>query len=91
MDRNFLLAVVLSMLVVTLWTSQQQRREPALAAIKREGERTSRLAASLLLLAQADAGQKLELRPVEMDEVLSDAYEQAQERTNGLTGMLKHC
>jgi signal transduction histidine kinase len=68
-----------------------QRREPALAAIKREGERTSRLAASLLLLAQADAGQKLELRPVELDEVLIEVYEQAQELTNSVSVLLKYC
>lgn len=68
-----------------------QRREPALAAIQREGERTSRLAASLLLLAQADAGQKLELKPVELDEVLIEVYEQAQKLTNGVSVMLKQC
>jgi signal transduction histidine kinase len=68
-----------------------QRREPALAAIKREGERTSRLAGSLLLLAQADAGQKLELKPVELDEVLIEVYEQAQELTNGVSVTLKQC
>lgn len=68
-----------------------QRRQPALAAIKREGERTSRLAAGLLLLAQADAGQKLELRPVELDEVLIEVYEQTYELTNGPHVVLEQC
>lgn len=68
-----------------------QRRQPALAAIKREGERTSRLAAGLLLLAQADAGQKLEFRPVELDEVLIEVYEQAQELANGPHVLLERC
>jgi signal transduction histidine kinase len=60
------------------------RRRSALASIKREGERTTRLAADLLLLAQADAGQNLELRPVDLDEVLVEVYEQAQGLTDGV-------
>lgn len=68
-----------------------RRRRPALTAIKREGERTSRLAAGLLLLAQADAGQKLELRPVELDEVVIEVYEQAQELANDAHIVLEQC
>jgi len=51
--------------------------DTVLMTIRREAERTSRLVAGLLLLAQADAGQKLELRPVELDEVLLETYEEA--------------
>lgn len=53
-----------------------ERRQQALRATQREGERTARLAANLLLLAQADAGQRLDLQPVALDEVLLDVYEQ---------------
>ena len=70
---------------------EPQRRKPALAAIKREGERTSRLAASLLLLAQADAGQKLILKPVELDEIVIEVYEQAQALTEGVPILLDDC
>jgi len=68
-----------------------QRRRQALASIRREGERTARLVADLLLLAQADAGQKLELRPVELDEVLIEVYEQAQGLANGMYVSLEQC
>ena len=68
-----------------------QRREPALAAIKREGERTARLAAGLLLLAQADAGQKLVLKRVDLDEIVIEVYEQVQTLTDGVPILLKHC
>lgn len=67
------------------------RRKQALNSIKREGERTSRLVADLLLLAQADAGQRLELRPIELDEILIEVYEQAQEFADGLHFVLDQC
>lgn len=52
--------------------------EKVFLAIRRETERTARLVAGLLLLAQADAGQRLALRPVDLDEVLIETYEEAQ-------------
>lgn len=64
------------------------RRAAALAAIKREGERTSRLVADLLLLAQADAGQQLERRPVELDAVLLEVYEQGRGLAEGVEVVL---
>lgn len=67
------------------------RRKQALSSIKREGERTSRLVADLLLLAQADAGQRLELRPIELDEILIEVYEQAQEFADGLHFVVDQC
>ncbi len=68
-----------------------QRRRQALASIKREGERTARLAAHLLLLAQADVGQKLQLRPMELDEVVLEVYEQAQTFANSTSILLNQC
>lgn len=68
-----------------------QRRRQALASIKREGERTARLTADLLLLAQADAGQRLELGPVYLDEILIEVYEQAQGLSDGVHVSLGQC
>lgn len=68
-----------------------QRRQQALTSIQREGERTARLAADLLLLAQADAGQKLELKPVELDEVLLEVYEQTLALAQGVRVSLGRC
>ena len=68
-----------------------QRHRQALASIRREGERTARLVADLLFLAQAEAGQKLELRPVELDEVLIDVYEQAQGLAKNVHVSLQQC
>lgn len=52
--------------------------EKVLVAVRREAERTARLVAGLLLLAQADAGQRLALSPVDLDEVLIETYEETQ-------------
>jgi signal transduction histidine kinase len=68
-----------------------RRRRSSLTSIKREGERTSRLAADLLLLAQADAGQNLELRPLELDEILVEVYEQVQGLTDGVFVLMGQC
>ncbi|MGB7203915.1 MAG: HAMP domain-containing sensor histidine kinase [Anderseniella sp.] len=68
-----------------------QRRRQALVAIKREGERTARLAANLLLMAQADAGQQLDLHPVALDEVLLEVYEQTVGLTNNMLITLEQC
>ena len=56
----------------------------AIRAIESDVNAMSRLVADLLLLAQADAGVKLELRPVELDTLLLDVYRQAQTLSNGV-------
>ena len=53
-------------------------RGDALRAIGDETARMRRLVNDLLLLAQADAGLKLNLQPVELDTLLLDVYRQAQ-------------
>lgn len=58
--------------------------------IEGETSRMSRLASDLLLLAQADAGVKLDLQPVEMDTLLLDVYRQARLMSNGQTIRLGH-
>ena len=51
-------------------------RGEALHAIGDETARMRRLVNDLLLLAQADAGLKLSLQPVELDTLLLDVYRQ---------------
>ncbi len=73
----------------------QQRNDPAaeeasLRAIQRETERTARLVSDLLLLAQADAGQKLDQQPVEMATLLLDVYQQAHVGSDGVGLALGH-
>lgn len=53
-------------------------RAIALDAIEVEVNRMSRLVADLLLVAQADAGMRLDKQPVEMDTLLLQVYRQAQ-------------
>ena len=53
-------------------------RAAALDAIEAEVSRMNRLVADLLLLAQAEAGMKLEKRPVEVDTLILEVYRQAQ-------------
>jgi two-component system OmpR family sensor kinase len=53
-------------------------RAAALDAIEAEVSRMNRLVADLLLLAQAEAGVKLEKRPVEVDTLILEVYRQAQ-------------
>lgn len=53
-------------------------RREAIGSIEAETNAMSRLVADLLLLAQADAGLKLELQPVELDTLLLEAYRHAQ-------------
>jgi two-component system OmpR family sensor kinase len=50
----------------------------ALDAIEAEVDRMSRLVSDLLLLAQAEAGMKLEKQPVELDTLILQVYRQAQ-------------
>ncbi len=61
-----------------------EARREAIRAIEAEIGAMSRLVADLLLLAQADAGVKLEFRPVELDTLLLDVYRQAQTLAQGV-------
>jgi two-component system, OmpR family, sensor kinase len=51
-------------------------------AIARESERMGRLVTDLLALARADAGQELVCRPLMLDAVLVDVYQQARLQTS---------
>lgn len=53
-------------------------RNEALRAIADETARMRRMVSDLLLLAQADAGLKLQRQPVELDTLLLEVYRQAQ-------------
>ncbi len=55
-----------------------EMRAQALQAIGDEAARMRRMVNDLLLLAQADAGLKLQRQPVEMDTLLLEVYRQAQ-------------
>ncbi|MCX7669523.1 MAG: cell wall metabolism sensor histidine kinase WalK, partial [Anaerolineae bacterium] len=55
-----------------------QLRNEALRAIADETARMRRMVSDLLLLAQADAGLKLQRQPVELDTLLLEVYRQAQ-------------
>ena len=59
-------------------------RNEALHAIGAETERMRRLVNDLLLLAQADAGLKLSLQPVELDTLLLDVYRQTSVMAGGV-------
>ncbi len=59
-------------------------RGEALSAIGDETARMRRLVSDLLLLAQADAGLKLHLQPVELDTLLLEVYRQAQVMAQGV-------
>lgn len=67
------------------------RRQEALTSMKKEGERTTRLINDLLLLAQADAGQRLELAPVELDAVMVDVYEKTHRLAADVHISLEQC
>jgi len=54
-----------------------QMRQEAMMAMEAEVARMSRLLSDLLLLAQADAGVQLQLKPVELDTLLLEVYRQA--------------
>jgi two-component system, OmpR family, sensor kinase len=50
-----------------------EERAEALAYVEAEARRLSRIVSELLTLARADAGQTLDLRPVELDRIVLDA------------------
>lgn len=60
-------------------------RTSTLRAIADETARMRRLVNDLLLLAQADAGLKLQQQPVEVDTLLLEVYRQAQVMAQGVT------
>ena len=53
------------------------RRQETVLALQRTGRHVARLLDDLLLLAQAEAGWHLELRPVAIDDVFLEVYETA--------------
>jgi signal transduction histidine kinase len=55
-----------------------EERAAALDTIQAETDRMNRLVADLLLLAQAEAGMRLEKQPVELDTLILQVYRQAQ-------------
>jgi len=85
------LATILGNVDLQLRYGQDRDNQKMLGTIRREAERTTRLVADLLLLAQADAGQRLELRPVEVDEVLIETYEEARGLAEGVHVSLGQC
>lgn len=70
--------------------SDSQSRQEALEVIEEETGRMSRLASDLLLLAQADAGIRLDLKPVELDTLLLEVYRQARMMADGQEVRLGH-
>lgn len=68
----------------------EEEREQALKQVRREVERLSRLVNDLLALARADAGQELQVRPVELDSLLVDVHRQALAMANGVRVRLDH-
>jgi two-component system OmpR family sensor kinase len=64
--------------------------QEALAIIEEEAGRMARLASDLLLLAQADAGIKLDLKPVELDTLLLEVYRQGRLMVAGQEIKLGH-
>ena len=62
---------------VPLRRGEGEPKEQELRAIARESERMGRLVTDLLALARADAGQVLARRPMMLDALLVDVYQQA--------------
>lgn len=54
------------------------RKSETTSALQRTGHHVSRLLNDLLLLAQAEAGWKLQLRPLRLDDLLIEVYEEMQ-------------
>ncbi len=61
-----------------------EERNTALSAIDSESARMQRMVQDLLLLAQADAGVKLQMQIVELDTLLLDVYRQARLSASGV-------
>lgn len=65
-----------------------REREEAFLAARREVKRMGRLVNELLYLARNDAGQRMERRPVELDQVVVAAYREVKPLTNGVNTSL---
>jgi len=65
-------------------------REEALNAIESALNRMARLVSDLLLLSQADAGMMLKMKPVDLDGVILDVFQQAHALRNGVELKLGH-
>jgi signal transduction histidine kinase len=61
----------------------QAEREEALTEARREVGRLTRLVADLLVLARADAGVAIRHAPVELDEIVLDAFRSARQLADG--------
>ena len=62
----------------------KEDRAEALADVAAEADRMTRLISDLLLLARADAGHKIEMSRVALDDLLRDVHKQVQPRANGV-------
>lgn len=72
----------------------QADRQHTVQQARREVERLSRLVRDLLALARADAGQGLEMRPVEVDALLVEVHRQGLALSDGVSlglGSLEPC
>ncbi len=67
---------------------EQERAELVRTAI-RKSDRMIRLVNSLLSLARADAGQELQMRQVELDRLVLDAYGEVKPLANGIRFIIK--
>lgn len=67
-----------------------EERAETIAAIDSALNRMSRLVSDLLLLSQADAGLSLSMRPVDLEELLLDTFQQAHALARGVSLRLGH-
>lgn len=67
------------------------RRQETVSALQRTGRHVARLLDDLLLLAQAEAGWHLELRPLAIDDIFVDVYETLRHGPGGAGLTLAAC
>lgn len=67
------------------------RRQETVLALQRTGRHVARLLDDLLLLAQAEAGWHLELRPLAVDDIFLEVYESARTIPGGVGLTLTAC
>jgi signal transduction histidine kinase len=73
--RTPLAAMIGNIDLLARFHEDQERRAEAIAALQRTGRHVSRLLDDLLLLAQADAGWRLQLEPMWFDDLFMEMYE----------------
>lgn len=61
--------------LIVRYGDDAERRNETIMALQRTGRHVTRLLDDLLLLAQADAGWHLQMRPVSIDDLLIEVYE----------------